>query len=128
PLVAQSQHVSGVLRIEAELLDELRAIDSHLAALACHAVALPLHVAEIGVTGTTSGEPVFVRSQFAPGSLENGTLLLRNVQEQHHCGIAGKREPTPLPQGVDSSIDVPARRADALGLGAEYPPGQPAQP
>ena len=58
PVVAEPQHVPGVLSAEAVACDQLGSDHAHLAALARHAVALPLHVAKVGAAGPSRLHPL----------------------------------------------------------------------
>ena len=66
-------------------------------------------------------EPLFVRAQRAAWLLKHRALAVRDVEEKHHRGVSRKREPAPLAEGVDGSVDVAGARPRALWLRPENP-------
>src|SRR5262249_14948459 len=102
----ESQHVHGVLGVEAVHLLQLRTVDPLLSPLTRQALLLRLQVAEERALNPPRDDRRRERPQLGAELVAVHQLLLRREQEQHDRWVALEREASPLPQAVDRQVKI----------------------
>jgi hypothetical protein len=110
-LVPEPQYVHRILRVVAELLDELGTVHVALAPLPNEAFALRFKIAEESPAGLSRRERRRELLELPSDLGPDDERIVWQVQEQEHGRIALERQARPFPQTVDGQIQIAGSRS-----------------